>query len=167
MQIDEITRRILAAYSWPGNVRELENFMERLSILVDSDTVCMEDLPRKILDQVGDVSLLPPVEEDPPVCEVAAEPEVETPAAEAVNTSATLAQQPAAATPCAANGAFVWPNLGVLEAQGQNLKDFLDVVESRLIDEALAKADGVKNQAAELLGIKRTTLIEKLKKRSM
>jgi len=38
-------------------------------------------------------------------------------------------------------------------------------VETRLIDEALEKASGVKNQAAEFLGIKRTTLIEKLKKR--
>ena len=64
-------------------------------------------------------------------------------------------------------GAFVWPNLGVLTEHGLNLKDFLDTVENRLIDEALGKAEGVKNQAAELLGIKRTTLIEKLKKRSM
>ena len=61
----------------------------------------------------------------------------------------------------------MWPTLGVLAQHGLNLKDFLDTVESRLIDEALGKAEGVKNQAAELLGIKRTTLIEKLKKRSM
>ena len=54
----------------------------------------------------------------------------------------------------------------MLEARGLTLKDFLDAVEGRLIDEALDKALGVKNQAAELLGIKRTTLIEKLKKRN-
>ena len=54
----------------------------------------------------------------------------------------------------------------MLEAQGINLKDFLEAVEFRLIDEALQRADGVKNQAAELLGIKRTTLIEKLKKKN-
>ena len=54
----------------------------------------------------------------------------------------------------------------MLEAQAVNLKDFLDAVEGRLIDEALDRAEGVKNQAAELLGIKRTTLIEKLKKRN-
>ena len=57
------TRRILAAYAWPGNVRELENFMERLSILVDGAVVQPSDLPRKILDQVGDISVLPDVEE--------------------------------------------------------------------------------------------------------
>ena len=167
MLLDETTRRILAAYNWPGNVRELENFMERLSILVDGDTVCMDDLPRKILDQVGDVSLLPPVVEDDPACEPEAEQLAEPTADDGVEQTPAPAPQVEAAMPVAANGTFVWPNLGVLTAQGQNLKDFLDAVEGRLIDEALAKADGVKNQAAELLGIKRTTLIEKLKKRSM
>lgn len=48
-----------------------------------------------------------------------------------------------------------------------DLKVFLDTVEERLLREALQRADGVKNQAAEILGIKRTTLIEKLKKRNM
>ena len=164
MGLDETTRRILAAYAWPGNVRELVNFMERLSILVDGDTVCMEDLPHKILDQVGDVALLPPVEEVSPV-ETQEQPAQETPGQEAV---AASAQAPMAqAVAAAPDGVFVWPNLGVLAEHGLNLKDFLDTVESRLIDEALAKAEGVKNQAAELLGIKRTTLIEKLKKRSM
>lgn len=167
MLLDETTRRILAAYNWPGNVRELENFMERLSILVDGDTVCMDDLPRKILDQVGDVSLLPPVVEDDPACEPEAEQLAEPTADDGVEQTPAPASHVEAAMPVAANGAFVWPNLGVLTAQGQNLKDFLDAVEGRLIDEALAKAEGVKNQAAELLGIKRTTLIEKLKKRSM
>lgn len=169
MGLDETTRRILAAYAWPGNVRELENFMERLSILVDGDTVCMDDLPPKILDHVGDVSLLPPVEEVSPEVEAAPQQVQET-----IGQDAVAAGEPGAAAVAApaavaavAGGAFVWPNLGVLAEHGLNLKDFLDSVESRLIDEALAKAEGVKNQAAELLGIKRTTLIEKLKKRSM
>ena len=39
--------------------------------------------------------------------------------------------------------------------------------EERLLLEALSESGGVKNQAAELLGIKRTTLIEKLKKRKL
>ncbi len=138
------TRRILAAYSWPGNVRELVNFMERLSILVDGDTVMAADLPAKILDQVGDVASLP-------------EPEPPAPAP-AVAPGAARDGVPG-------EGGFVWPTLSVLEDKGMNLKDFLDTVEGRLIDEALDRADGVKNQAAEYLGIKRTTLIEKLKKR--
>ena len=169
MGLDETTRRILAAYAWPGNVRELENFMERLSILVDGDTVCMDDLPPKILDHVGDVSLLPPVEEVLPEVEAAPQQVQETSGQDAVAAGEPVAGAVAApaAVAAVAGGAFVWPNLGVLAEHGLNLKDFLDSVESRLIDEALAKAEGVKNQAAELLGIKRTTLIEKLKKRSM
>jgi transcriptional regulator with PAS, ATPase and Fis domain len=47
------------------------------------------------------------------------------------------------------------------------LKDFLESIEDRLILEALEEVGGVKNQAAELLGIKRTTLIEKMKKRKL
>jgi transcriptional regulator with GAF, ATPase, and Fis domain len=39
--------------------------------------------------------------------------------------------------------------------------------ERELILRALKKADGVKNKAAQLLGIKRTTLIEKLKRHSL
>lgn len=62
---------------------------------------------------------------------------------------------------------FRWPELKDLREQGLNLKDFLDQVEERLLTEALGEVDGVKNKAAEVLGIKRTTLIEKLKKKNM
>ena len=150
--LSQDTAALLSGYHWPGNVRELENFMERLSILVDGDTVFPDDLPRKILDQVGDIAALPePVEEAAPSA---------SPAVPAVSRDVRTG----APTP-AGTGAFVWPDLAVLSDQGLNLKDFLDAVEGRLIDEALGSAQGVKNQAAELLGIKRTTLIEKLKKR--
>jgi DNA-binding NtrC family response regulator len=60
----------------------------------------------------------------------------------------------------------VWPTLADMNALAPNLKDFLDILEERLISEAMGQADGVKNQAAELLGIKRTTLIEKIKKKT-
>ena len=62
---------------------------------------------------------------------------------------------------------FRWPDLKDLHAQGLGLKEFLDQVEERLLTQALGEMDGVKNKAAELLGIKRTTLIEKLKKKNM
>ncbi len=38
----------LQKYDWKGNVRELENSIERLLILRESDTLRLEDLPRKI-----------------------------------------------------------------------------------------------------------------------
>jgi len=74
-----------------------------------------------------------------------------------------------AAAPVAAAGpqGFRWPELADMRDKAQGLKEFLDEIEERLLQEALAEASGVKNQAAELLGIKRTTLIEKLKKRNL
>jgi sigma-54 dependent transcriptional regulator, flagellar regulatory protein len=62
---------------------------------------------------------------------------------------------------------FLWPTIATLNEKEVNLKDFLDQIEERLLLEALDMAGGVKNQAAEILGIKRTTLIEKLKKRNI
>lgn len=131
------TRKVLAAYSWPGNIRELENFMERVSILAEGDVVEPGDLPRKILDEVGDIVTLP--EPTPPPS--------------------------APGTICAVHAGFDWPTIADMRQRDMGLKDFLDTIEDRLLQEALGMADGVKNQAAEILGIKRTTLIEKLKKK--
>lgn len=133
------TRKILSAYQWPGNVRELENFMERLSILCDGPEVRPEDLPHKILESVGDLAALP----QPPAAEEA---------------SGQI---------LAPGGAFRLPDLDDMFASRLGLKEFLESMEDRLLLQALEKAGGVKNQAAEILGIKRTTLIEKLKKKKM
>ncbi len=175
--LDGDARRVLSAYTWPGNVRELENFMERLSILVDGDVVHPQDLPIKILDQVGDIASLPEVEDLSASAEdavIAARLVSAPPPADTADTEGAAENDEEAAA-CLArpgngegerSGLFVWPDLSVLETRELTLKDFLDAIEERLIDEALEKAQGVKNQAAELLGIKRTTLIEKLKKRN-
>ncbi len=170
LTLSDDVQKALAAYSWPGNVRELENFMERLSILADGPVVVMDDLPEKIINEIGDLNYLPAL---PP-----AEPEFE--AAESQAAQATLSA--AAATlpvsrepqaepvlqamlaPQVSSGVFTWPSLEQLKNMDMGLKEFMDTVEEHLVQEALAKASGVKNQAAELLGIKRTTLIEKLKK---
>jgi transcriptional regulator with GAF, ATPase, and Fis domain len=118
----------LKAYSWPGNVRELENFMERISILCEAQDIETEDLPDKVLNEVGDV--------------------------DSIQKKKTESSE------------FVWPTLKDLEENEYNLKDFLEQIENKLLQEALENSEGVKNQAAELLGIKRTTLIEKLKKKN-
>ena len=54
-----------------------------------------------------------------------------------------------------------------LEDNGIDLKGTLEDLENSLILEALKKAGGVKNQAAKLLGLNRTTLIEKMKKKKL
>jgi DNA-binding NtrC family response regulator len=54
-----------------------------------------------------------------------------------------------------------------LGEDGINLKETLEDLENRLIIDALQRARGVKNKAAKLLGLNRTTLIEKMKKKQI
>ncbi len=129
LEISPQAEKMLKNYSWPGNVRELENFMERMSILCEGDSVQSEDLPDKILSENSSCSSTTPDRE-----------------------------------PAAQNSGNFWPSLEQLRAYNTNLKDMMEQFEASLIQEALSESDGVKNKAAEKLGIKRTTLIEKLKK---
>ena len=52
-----------------------------------------------------------------------------------------------------------------LPPEGLNLRATLEAFEMSLIDQALARTGGNKNQASILLGMNRTTLVEKLRKR--
>jgi len=56
---------------------------------------------------------------------------------------------------------MVLPDIGV------DLKDIVAAFENHLIDQALARTSNNKNRASELLGMNRTTLVEKLRKRGM
>jgi transcriptional regulator with PAS, ATPase and Fis domain len=53
-----------------------------------------------------------------------------------------------------------------LPTEGLILKDVIAEIENSLISQALTRSSGNKNKAARLLGLNRTTLVEKLKKRS-
>ncbi len=130
LRISPQARDMLMTYSWQGNVRELENFMERLSILCDNETISPQDLPDKVVLEAGKQPVKKRMARPMPV-------------------------------------GFAWPKLRDMEDKGMVLKQFVEEIESRMLVEAVGLASGVKNKAAELLGIKRTTLIEKLKKRKL
>ncbi|MEK6711553.1 MAG: sigma-54 dependent transcriptional regulator [Nitrospinota bacterium] len=51
--------------------------------------------------------------------------------------------------------------------EGIDLREFMDRIENQLIERALEMSGGVKNRAAQLLGLNRTTLVEKLKKKNL
>ncbi len=51
-----------------------------------------------------------------------------------------------------------------LPEEGINLKQVVEEFEKELIVEALDRTNWVKNKAAQVLGLNRTTLVEKLKK---
>jgi DNA-binding NtrC family response regulator len=54
-----------------------------------------------------------------------------------------------------------------LPEKGLDLKAVVSAFENHLVDQALARTNGNKNRASMLLGLNRTTLVEKLRKRGM
>ena len=132
--ISDEAMQFLVNYSWPGNIRELANFIERMVVLSIGSTITPRDLPEKVL---GDTpkEKWQPLEED-----------------EEGNPAQILQQS--------IRQSF---HVGIPE-EGINLKKTVEEFEKELLLEALEKTGWVKNKAANLLGLNRTTLVEKLKK---
>jgi sigma-54 specific flagellar transcriptional regulator A len=138
----------LQAHAWPGNVRELGNLIERLSILHAGRRVQVQDLPPRYRPAGFDATAFD-IEPEPalPIAEVDALAMLE---------SGCAAQDARAAAPdCAA---------AELPADGIDLKSHLHSIEEALIRQALERSDGTVAHAARLLGLRRTTLVEKLRK---
>ncbi|MBT3308747.1 MAG: sigma-54-dependent Fis family transcriptional regulator [Gammaproteobacteria bacterium] len=127
----------LSQYHWPGNVRELYNLVERLGILFPEEEVEALDLPERYFPDDLD---LPELEDD-----YAPEPEADLPLIPAEEAN-SFEQEP------------------ILPSDGLDLKSYLSSLEEDLIRQALIECDGVVAQAAKLLNVRRTTLVEKMKK---
>ncbi|WMC11364.1 sigma-54 dependent transcriptional regulator [Oceanimonas pelagia] len=145
----------LQGYRWPGNVRELSNLVERMMILCPGQQVQPADLPEKYrgdhvpesFDDMDEQAALASIFSDEPVEFDDAgttffdfEPEDEVPVL---------------------NGELHIPDI---TAEGVNLKEMLANIEVEMIGRALDAHDGVVARAAEHLGMRRTTLVEKMKK---
>lgn len=164
LKITLAAMQCLLGYYWPGNVRELENLLERLTILATSDTIDVRDLPPKFRDaktmaRVASGRETAKGADDAPE----SSPAPETKAEEAGGDP--LAGGGESAHPGKASGAEVPSAPGFsLSDSGINLAKTVEQMERNLILQALEKTDGVKSKAAKLLGLNRTTLIEKMKK---
>jgi sigma-54 specific flagellar transcriptional regulator A len=165
------TLAALALYSWTGNVRELGNLIERLSIIAAGRTVELEDLPPKYRppegwtwegggDEPADALSADALQ----ALAVDAESSTEANTDDGVLAEAqtlsllengTLAGGPASA----AAGA-----LAALPESGLDLRAHLLSIERTLVQQALARANGTVAHAARLLNLRRTTLVEKLRK---
>ena len=55
-ELDPETIPYLMTYPWPGNVRELKNTLERLAVMVRSDTILPTDLPSDIYTPQREIS---------------------------------------------------------------------------------------------------------------
>ena len=69
--------------------------------------------------------------------------------------------------PCVVNSTLSAAMPMELPADGIDLKDHLSSVERDLITSALQNAEGVVQKAAELLGMRRTTLVEKIRRHGL
>jgi transcriptional regulator with PAS, ATPase and Fis domain len=57
--------------------------------------------------------------------------------------------------------------LATLPSEGLDLVRFVEALENDLIRQALERTGNNRNQAAKLLGLNRTTLVERIKKRKL
>jgi sigma-54 specific flagellar transcriptional regulator A len=151
----------LTQYAWPGNVRELGNLIERLSITCAGRPVSAADLPPRYRP----AGWTPPVEAEPVAAIFQALP-VQAPAdcgtvdAADEGGDTRLSEREALMMleePVAASGT-------ILPAGGIDLRAHIAAIEESLIRQALERGNGVVAQAARLLGLRRTTLVEKLRK---
>jgi sigma-54 dependent transcriptional regulator, flagellar regulatory protein len=148
------TLKVLGAYAWPGNVRELGNLIERMSILCPNRRVDVADLPPKYrpatllaqlnLDAIPDE--LPSLEEADQADELGNIDDSNVIAMLTDDSTATVVQLP---------------------AEGLDLRDHLFTIERGLIQQALSRSGGTVAHAARLLKLRRTTLVEKLRKFEM
>jgi DNA-binding NtrC family response regulator len=142
-------------YAWPGNVRELENTVERMTLLHQGSGVLdVEDLPAKI--QLRARRAPPPTDGAHPHLPVLSFSVAPSDAAERPTWPSDSPAGPLAPE---------IPRSFRLPDEGINLRDAVEAFEMSLIEQALDRTGGNKNQASILLGMNRTTLVEKLRKR--
>jgi len=132
---------VFMQYEWPGNIRELANLIERMAIIYPDEQVDVVNLPEKfqrykVPDEIGITPETTTIDSANP------------PEKREVND--TIENPPVA--------------LMQLPQQGIDLKEYLTVMEGDLIRQALKECNGVVAHAAKRLNMRRTTLVEKLRK---
>jgi sigma-54 specific flagellar transcriptional regulator A len=137
---------VLMQHHWPGNVRELSNLIERLAIIYPDGLVDAADLPEKF--QGYDMSTESKLDWS----------ELEAPVSDSSNGTIPAVLQEKAFMPVGQGSAVQLPE------QGIDLKEYLTDLENELIRQALDECNGVVAHAAKLLNMRRTTLVEKLRK---
>jgi sigma-54 specific flagellar transcriptional regulator A len=136
----------LMEHKWAGNVRELSNLVERLMILYPNQLIDLSDLPSKYkhLD-VEDY-----------------EPDYPEELLERDAINAIFGGEDSLDSEDNKEGDNTLST--ELPVEGLNLKEYISDLEVSLIIQALEQQDWVVARAAEALGMRRTTLVEKMRK---
>ena len=177
--LEPMAVRALELHAWPGNVRELENLVERVSVCTEGPIIRVTDLPphvRQAAMQANDLTspsltIVPP---PPSMTMLLGEPAASPPAPLRFPTE--ISDRPMTSTgfePMPSQG----PELERLPTPERLLADaatprfpidlpnLLRTLEEMYIGAALQQAGGNRKAAADLLGLQRTTLVEKLRRR--
>jgi len=167
--ISASTLEVLARQSWTGNVRELANLIERLSIVCAGRSVEVADLPAKYRPAdvepraaaaIGSSALSATAGAAPAVAADEPAPLSETGVLELLE------------SPSLPNEALLTGKRGdacpaiqpALPEGGLDLREHMNSIERALIEQALQRTHGTVAHAARLLNLRRTTLVEKLRK---
>jgi sigma-54 specific flagellar transcriptional regulator A len=137
----------LKEHSWPGNIRELANLIERMVIMFPDQVVDVPDLPSKYR-HIEVQAYQPEYPEE--LKERDAFNDIFSTDFSDYDTDEVIG--------------FTEPDPSLLPEDGIELKDYLAELEISLITQALERFDYVVARAAEILGVRRTTLVEKMKK---
>jgi sigma-54 dependent transcriptional regulator, flagellar regulatory protein len=163
IRLDKEAMNCLARNPWPGNVRELANLLERLAILYPEQTITACELPERYrgtgaMGWFGSGMRMAPMSSTiaSPASALLEQLLEDGEDEEMVIAEAAVVQPDYAAT--AEVTGLELPRGGI------DLKDHLSAIEIGLIRKALEEADGTVAGAARLLRMRRTTLVEKLRK---
>ena len=152
----------LARHNWPGNIRELSNLLERLMIMYPGEIVEMSDLPHKYRYSLhGEDRVASGTQGEP------AEHYQTFNANEAMDDGSSEVTADERAALFGHHEEPSIPHSISLGSEGIDLKDDIANIEMDLIQQALDSSDGVVARAAELLQMRRTTLVEKMRKYDM
>ncbi|CAM2851470.1 sigma-54 dependent transcriptional regulator [Vibrio neptunius] len=140
----------LMEHNWSGNVRELANLVERMIILYPNSLVDVNHLPTKY--RYSDIPEFQPEhnafasveEQERDVLQDIFSEDFSLDATEALHENSNAPQE--------------------LPPEGVNLKEMLAELEVNMINQALEAQGGVVARAADMLGMRRTTLVEKMRK---
>ena len=144
VRLGDGVQQALLSYRWPGNVRELQNLMERLLILHAGSIVRLADLPPKMRTDHALAADAPSLPQSP--AHVPTDEDDQDGLHALMDALAEPALRP------------------VLPPEGLDLRAYLEQIERSLIEQALERSRNVIAHAAQQLGLRRTTLVEKIRK---
>lgn len=139
----------LMEHEWPGNVRELANLVERMIILYPNSLVDVNHLPTKY--RYSDIPEFQPEYNNLESVEEQERDALQDIFSEDFSFESDLFQENENAPQS-------------LPPEGVNLKEMLADLEVNMINQALEAQGGVVARAADMLGMRRTTLVEKMRK---